>query len=231
MTNIQEESKVSKAETKQTKNIPPPHISTPQDDGISPEVQEETTRRVFAQSIGGASISPGREGVKSRSLARGKRDDGEPTAESKATTTTHTNNDTNIGDGNGDGGKSNNSVGGSKSATAVDCAATTNSPATTGTGTGTAGKGYDDVDNEHQHQQPGNGLESYPSPVDDDGVPDSSSGWKPFGGGSSHVRRRGRRGNKKILPSEGGFDESAGRGEAMTNPLVLPDQELSSQMT
>lgn len=49
-------------------------------------------------------------------------------------------------------------------------------------------------------------------------------------GGNNSRRRPGRR-NKRILPSEGGSDPDAnGGGEAMTDPLVLPTQQLSTHL-
>lgn len=188
-----------------------------QDDGISPEVQIENTLKILAQSNGGGSIlSPGREGAEGRPPVRGKRGTGS-TVESRTNAITDANND--IGNSNGNG----NGVG-SKPATAVDRTVPKKGPVT---GTTTARKYYFG-NNKHQHQQD-NRIGSDPGAVGDD-TPGSSAGWKLFGGGSGNGRRRGR-GNKKILPSELGFDESAGGGEAVTDPLMLPNQGLSTEMS
>lgn len=56
------------------------------------------------------------------------------------------------------------------------------------------------------------------------GTPGGTPGGK--GGDNRKDKRRGR--NRKILPSEGGLGGGAHEGEAVTDPLVLPDQQPSS---
>lgn len=198
----------------------------PQDDGISPEVQKENTQRLFPQRNSGAGIhSPRREGVEGRSPTRSKRVTG-PTAESRTNTITDDDNSISIDRGGNGNGHGNSIVGGKPAATTVDRAVMTKTPSTSSTTTTAAGKYYgnDGDDNTHQ-QRPKNGLKGDPGAVDDAAPDNSSAGWK-LGGGVNNGRRRGR-GNKKILPSEGGFDQSAGGGEAVTDPLMPPDQSLS----
>ena len=106
-------------------------------------------------------------------------------------------------------------------------------PRTTASG---GGDGLDD----HGRQQPDGGADGAPKDRTDSGITwrvfrgNTSSTASNKGGENTNNNRRGKGfgRNTRILPSEGGFGGNAREGEAVTAPLVPPDQHaLSTDLT
>lgn len=209
--------------------IPPPTTIVPQDEAISPEVKKETTRKTVEQENGRVGAQRPHEVT-----TPGQAGDGEPPTVGKPVTAP--------GDGNENGpaGTSaqvdndrNNDRGSCNRPAAARHRDANFHP--------TAGGEGDGQREEQTGEGAGGGVAAgandrnrCSSGQDDTG----SNTWRIFRRNNNSTRNAGdtkrRQGgkNKKILPFEGGLDDddASREGEALTDPLVLAGQQLSTHV-